>query len=259
MSRSVLRHLAVGLVLAVAWSGCRADDDSPSVDGDGAVAGTVSILAASSLTDAMGELTVAFERAHPGVDVDVSLAGSSLLAAQILEGVPADLFVAADESTMGRVVDAGLTDGPTRAIATNTLQLVVASGNPRGVQRIEDLVDGLTLALCRSEVPCGSYADRAFEAAGLEPPRAGRLDNVKAVLARVQLGEADAGVVYRSDILGADGVVGVELGGAEPITATYPASVLAHATNPAAARAFLRFLSGAAAQAILRTAGFGSP
>lgn len=248
--------MALGLSLTGCGSG---SGDGAGAPGAPVLDGTVSVLAASSLTEVLVPLTAAFESAYPGVHVTTTMAGSSLLAAQILEGAPADLFVAADEASLGRVAAAGLTEGPRRTIATNDLQIVVPSGNPHDIRRLEDLLGGVVLALCRSDVPCGGYADRAFVLAGLDPPRAGRVDNVKAVLARVQLGEADAGLVYRTDVLSASDVVGVDLAPAHSIRATYPASVLAEADNPEAARAFLSFLGGSQARAILGAAGFGPP
>lgn len=247
------------MVTLPALLGCAGDDGSPRGHTPDELDGTVTVLAASSMTEVLSELATAFEAEHPGVRIKMTFAGSSLLATEILEGVPADLFVAADEATFARVSEAGRTDGPEQTVATNALQIVVARGNPHAIRGLSDLHGGLIVALCRAEVPCGAYADQAFMAAGLEPPRAGRLDNVKAVLARVRLGEADAGVVYRTDVLNTPDVSGVDLAPAESIGATYPASVLADAANPHAARAFLQFLGGSAAQAILAAAGFGPP
>jgi len=158
------------------------------------------------------------------------------------------------------VVDEGLADGEGTVFVTNRLQIVVGEGNPRGISALDDLADPeLLLALCHEEVPCGTYAAQAFEAAGLAVPPAGQEDEVSGVLTKVVLGEADAGLVYVTDVLGAEGVEGVDLGDDEQVLATYPAAVLTDAPNPEAAAAFVAFLTGALAQEILEGYGFGLP
>ena len=117
----------------------------------------------------------------------------------------------------------------------------------------------MALSLCQEEVPCGRYAQQAFEAAGLPVPPAGQEDKVSGVLTKVMLGEADAGLVYVTDVLAAEGVEGVDLADDEQVLATYPASVLTEAPNPEAAEAFVLFLTGAEAQDILEGYGFGLP
>jgi molybdate transport system substrate-binding protein len=117
----------------------------------------------------------------------------------------------------------------------------------------------VVLSLCALEVPCGSYAGKAFEQAGLPAPAAGEEENVRAVLSRVQLGEADAGIVYVTDVLSAEGVDGVDLAADQRVEATYPAAVITDGPNPEAAAAFVAFLTGDEAQAILEEHGFGPP
>lgn len=219
----------------------------------------MSVLAASSLTEALSSIAASFEAAHPEVQVDMTFDGSARLATAIVGGAPADLFISADEATLTRVAKAGATTGPVEIIATNELQIVVPAGNPRGISGLADLAAGPVVAVCRVEVPCGAYAAKAFEAAGLLVPPAGREDSVKAVIAKVQLGEADAGLVYRTDVLAATGVTGVDLPADQRVRAAYPASVLTHARNARAAAAFLRFLRGAVARRALVAAGFGTP
>ena len=196
-----------------------------------------------------------------GVDVELSFDGSAKLATAIIEGAPADLFASADEANL----DQGRRRGPHRAasrsiFATNVLQIVVPEGNPLGIDSLDDLTSpDVTLSLCGPEVPCGKYAAQAFETAGLEVPPAGDQENVKGVLTQVQLGEADAGIVYVTDVLAADDVEGIDLAADQQVEATYPASVLAEASNPDAAAAFLAFLTGDEAQSILEDFGFGPP
>ena len=227
---------------------------------DGSSADTSTIVAASSLTGAFGDIEVAFETEHPDVDLQISFDGSAKLASAIIEGAPADLFASADEANLQKVADEDLIDGEPVTFATNTLRIVVAEGNPADIDSLEDLTSpDVKLSLCGPEVPCGRYAALAFEKAGLTIPPAGDQENVNGVLSQVQLGEADAGIVYVTDVLGAEGVEGVDLAASAQVTATYPAAVLADAANPEVATAFLAFLTSADAQAILEDHGFGLP
>jgi molybdate transport system substrate-binding protein len=260
LSARVRARLVVAplLVLVVACTGGGGDD----ADGSGPLAGTVTVLAASSLTDALDEVATAFEAAHEGVSVEVGYDGSARLAAQVLEGAPADVLVAADEPTMTGLVEAGRTSGDPVIVATNRLQIVVARGNPLGVTGLADLAAGgsvPTVALCRPSVPCGAYAAQAFERAGLAVPAATQEDSARAVLTKVQLGEADAGVVYVTDVRSTAAVTGVDLPADVQAVAAYPASVLADAPNPRAADAFVAFLLSDEVQAILADQGFGAP
>jgi molybdate transport system substrate-binding protein len=250
-------------VLLVAVAGCGSDGGATSPTSTGAevdaLAGTVTVLAAASLADAFTSIADAFEAAHERVIVDLTFDGSSKLAAQILEGAPGDVFASADAANLAKVSDAGRASGSPVVLATNALQIVVGEGNPLGITGLADLAGDVRLALCRPEVPCGAYAVRAFEQAGVVVPAAGLEDSVSAVLTKVQLGEADAGIVYRTDVLAAERVTGVDLAPGEQVRATYPASVLADASNPRAAAAFLTFLLSDEAQGILADAGFGPP
>lgn len=222
--------------------------------------GAITVLGAASLTEAFEEIATAFEADHEGIRVHLSFDGSARLATSIVEGAPADLFASADQATMDTVRDADRLTGEQSNFATNVLQIVVPDGNPLDIESLADLGrSDVTLSLCGTEVPCGAYAAQAFERAGLATPAAGDQGNVKGVLAQVQLGEADAGIVYRTDVLAAEGVEGVDLDAAGTAAITYSGSVLADASNPEAAAAFLGFLLSERAQAILNRLGFGPP
>ena len=224
------------------------------------LSGDLTAVAAASLTDAFGEIATAFEAENEGVDVALSFDGSAKLATAIIEGAPADLFASADEANLTKVADEGLTSGESVVFATNVLQIVVPEGNPLGIETLEDLTSpDVKLSLCGPEVPCGRYAAQAFAAAGLAVPPAGDHESVKGVLTQVQLGEADAGIVYLTDVLAAEGVEGIDLAEDQQVVATYPAAVLADASNPEAAAAFLAFLTGDEARSILEEFGFGLP
>ena len=254
--------------LLVAWISASAllaacDDGGAGVRDPDGLGGTLTVLAATSLAGAFEDIAAAFEREHPDVDVQVTTDGSAILATAIIEGgVPADVFASADDANLQRVVDAGLADDDAaETFVTNELQIVVGDGNPLGILALADLTDpDIVLTLCKAEVPCGRYARQAFEAAGLPVPPAGVEDKVSGVVTKVGLGEADAGLVYVTDVLAADeDVDGVDLAEDEQVVATYPASVLTEAPNPRAAEAFVAFLIGPAAQEILQGYGFGPP
>jgi molybdate transport system substrate-binding protein len=255
----VVPTIAAAVLLLAA---CGSDDPSadPTTTAADTLEGTVTALAASSLTGAFGEIEQAFEGVHDGVDVELSFDGSAKLATAIIEGAPADLFASADEANLTKVADAGRTAGDPVVFATNVLQIVVPAGNPLGIDSLDDLTGpDVKLSLCGAEVPCGKYAAQAFEKAGLAVPPAGDQENVKGVLTQVQLGEADAGIVYLTDGLAAEDVAGIDLTADQQVQATYPASVLADASNPDAAAAFVAFLTGEEARSILEAFGFGLP
>jgi molybdate transport system substrate-binding protein len=249
------RHLAA-LALVLWLAACTGP--APAADG---VGGEVVVLAAASLTDAFTALGERFEAAHPGAAVVLSFAGSQSLATQIIQGVPADVVASADVAQVQRVAAAGLVRGRTATFATNRLAIAVEAGNPRGVSGLADLADpGLVLVLAAPEVPAGRLAARALAAAGVEVTPASLEVDVRAVLAKVELGEADAGIVYASDLVTAGpSVEGVDVPEAADVRASYPIAVLAEAPNPAGAAAFVALVLSAEGQAVLAQHGFGRP
>ncbi len=220
--------------------------------------GTVTVFAAASLTAAFQSVATAFERAHAGAYVRLNFAGSPILVRQIAEGAPADVFAAADEANMQKVVDAGDAAGAPATFTRNALQIAVAPDNPKHVEGLADLGrPGLVVALCGPTVPCGRYAAEAFAKAGIPMPAASQETDVKAVVTKVALGEADAGVIYVTDVRAAAGkVAGVVIPEPTNVVARYPIVALAHAPNPSAAAAFVAFALSAESQRILGTLGF---
>ncbi|MGN8551408.1 UNVERIFIED_CONTAM: molybdate ABC transporter substrate-binding protein [Microbacterium sp. SLM126] len=222
--------------------------------------GELTIFAAASLGTAFDELATQFEARHPQLEVlPISYDGSSTLATQLIEGAPADVFASADEDNMQRVVDAGLASAP-ELFASNTLVIAVPAGNPGGVESIEDLgADGLTVVLCAPEVPCGAASRTLLADNGVTVSPASLEQNVTAVLTKVAAGEADAGLVYATDVLSRDDVEPVEAAGAGEVVNRYPIAALAEAGNPAAAAAFLEFVLSDTGRAVLDELGFGAP
>jgi molybdate transport system substrate-binding protein len=219
----------------------------------------LTVFAAASLTDAFEAMGKAYAQRHPGVGVKLNLASSSQLAGQIRQGAPADVFASADERQMTTIAE--LVKGQPQAFARNYLQIAVETGNPLSIHGLADLTrPGLKLVLAGETVPAGRYAAQVFAKAGVRVTPVSREVDVRAVLAKVALGEADAGIVYASDVVAANGSVeGVEIPDAQNITATYPIAVLTGASNPDSAQAFVDLVLSTQGQAILARYGFGGP
>lgn len=258
--------LAAAALGIVALAGCAptpdtpAETSSPSAEAD-TLSGELTVFAAASLTAAFDELATEFEAQHPGVDVlPISYDGSSVLATQLIEGAEADVFASADEKNLAKVTDAGLA-GSGEPFATNVLQIAVAPGNPTGIKTLADLTDpDLTVVVCAAEVPCGSASHTLLDAAGVSLTPASEEQNVTAVLSKVKSGEADAGLVYATDVIAAgDEVTGVEIDGADAATNVYPIVALTGSKNPDAAQAFVEFVLSDAGQKVLEDLGFGAP
>ena len=218
------------------------------------------MFAASSLTEAFGSLGAAFESAHPGVDVRFNFAASSALAQQIAEGAPADVFVSADEPNMAKVVEGADVVGSPVVVARNRLSIAVEKGNPKRITSLGDLArPGTVVVLCAPAVPCGRYAAAALSKAGVTVKPASLEENVKAVVTKVALGEADAGIVYVTDVKASskdvDGVT-IDIAGAPDLQAVYPAVVVKRDGDRSLARAWVDFLRSADAQRTLETFGF---
>ncbi|MGH9183774.1 MAG: molybdate ABC transporter substrate-binding protein [Acidimicrobiales bacterium] len=252
--RVVLVAVVTALALAAPACGAADPDRSRGVPRSERII----VLAAASLTDAFGELGAAFEATHPDVSVTVSVAGSSSLVTAILEGAPADVFASASPTTMGQVVDAGETAGPPRTLARNVVEIAVPEGNPAGVGGVADLArPELVVGLCAPQLPCGGLARRALAQAGVTPSVDTEEPDVRALLAKLEAGELDAGVVYRSDVASAPGQVdGIEIPGAGDVVATYLIATLRRSLHPQVAGAFVDAALSTTGQATLRRWGF---
>lgn len=195
---------------------------------------------------------------RPDAEVTFSFASSSDLARQVIEGAPGDVFASADLANMTKVTDAEAVSGAPMVFATNRAEIVVAPGNPLGITGVADLATrDLVVVVCAPEVPCGTYAAEIFDRAGVAVTPDSLENNVKAVLTKVTLGEADAGVVYVTDVQAAgDAVSGVEIPTDGNVVADYP--IVAVSDDPLA-RTFIDFVTSAAGQDILASSGFGPP
>lgn len=245
-------------VVAVVAAGCGSEGSTTTSGEPGGVGGDITVFAAASLTEAFGSLGEAFEAANPATSLTFSFASSSDLVRQIVEGAPADVFVSADFANMAKLTDAEANLDEPVVFATNTAEIIVGPGNPLGVRGLGDLADDLVVLVCAPEVPCGSYAQEVIAKSGVEVTPDSLEENVKAVVAKVTLGEADAGIVYATDVIAAgDAASGVEIPAAINVSADYPIATTTAASDPASARAFVDFVLSPAGQRILASHGFG--
>lgn len=258
-----MRVLVAGAaVLVLAGCGGGGGTDAASAAGAAAPAApeerTLTVLAAASLTDVFDGLETAFEAAEPGVDVVLSYGASSELAQQVVNGSPADVFASASGTTMRTVTDAGLTAGPPEVFARNQLQIVTPPGNPAGIAAFADLTrPDLQVVVCAPQVPCGAAVERIEEATGVALTPVSEEPDVRATLGRVTTGNADAGLVYVTDVLSAgDAVTGVDFPEAAEAVTDYPIAVLTGAPQPELARAWTDLVTGPDGQAALAEAGF---
>jgi molybdate transport system substrate-binding protein len=245
---------------AVVLAACSTPAPLAGTPPPGALQGTVTVLAAASLTEAFDALAASFESEHPGVDVVLGYGGSSALATQIIQGAPADVFAAADEATMQSVVEAGHAQRPT-IFTTNTLEIAVPAGNPARVTGLADLAEeDPAIALCDPHVPCGSAAQTLLDSAGIVAKPDTLEQDVRAVLTKIELGEADAGLVYITDVVAAgDAVEGIEVPEAAEVVNRYPIAVLSESPNAKAAHAWVEYVLSPDGRRMLAAAGFVAP
>lgn len=253
-----IRLLAV-LGAAALLAGCASTAPAPVASGSAssadAISGTVEVYAAASLQRSFDEIASAFEQEHPGVTVSAVYDGSSTLATQIGEGAPADVFASADEKNMAKV--SAQAPEP-QLFAGNTLVIAVPKGNPGGVRTLADLAR-VTTVLCAPEVPCGAASTTLLSNAGVTVSPASSEQNVTAVLTKVAAAEADAGLVYATDVVGRDDVEAIVPEGADTVVNRYPIAALTDAPNSDAASAFVAFVLSDEGQRILADAGFRAP
>lgn len=253
---SVVLMIAMVVVAALLASGCSNGSESPGDD-------EITVSAAASLTEAFGELTNEFIAANPGVVVRTNFGSSAQLAEQVISGAPVDVVAFADNRTMDRLDQAGLI-GPARTFAHNSMVIVTKPKNPKAIRSPSDLAaPGVgVVALCRAEVPCGTYAGQILESAGvnLEASRITRGQDVKDTLGAVTNGDADAAIVYRTDAIAAgDQVTTVALDDADDVSASYPIAVVERAADSKAARAFVDFVLSDRGREVLAKYGFDEP
>lgn len=224
------------------------------------VTGTLQVFGAASLTGAFDAAVPAVEAANPGLTVTYNFAGSNALVTQIMQGAPADVFASADQANMQKLVAAGLVQTPV-TFARNRLEIAVAPGNPKHITGLADLArGGLTVVLEAVGVPAGDYARQVLAAQHISVTPSSLETDVKSALTKVSSGEADATVVYVTDVRAASSTVaGVTIPDGLQPQITYPIAVVKAARNPGAATAFVRSAVSGDVQKALEAAGFLAP
>jgi molybdate transport system substrate-binding protein len=256
-----IRHGSLVAVVGLVAAACSPSPSPTTPQGGGEQTRAVTVFAAASLTAALQSMGSAVGGANPRLQAEFNFAGSSTLVAQIREGAPADVFASADQPNMQKLADGGLLSGSPRVFATNRLEIVVPAGNPKGITGLRDLArPGLTVVLCGPAVPCGRYASEALQGAGVGVVPASQETDVKAVVSKVALGEADAGIVYVTDVKsGGVKVQGIVIPTNQNVVAAYPIAVVKATHNRGAAQAFVDFVLSPEGQRILASFGFGAP
>jgi molybdate transport system substrate-binding protein len=253
-----VRKLAFLAALPLALAAC-GSSSSGSTTGSG-VSGDITVFAAASLTESFTALGKSFEAQNPGTKVTFSFGPSSGLAEQINSGAPADVFASAATKNMDQVVAAQNASDPV-TFANNTMEIAVPADNPAKITSVEDLAEkDVKVVLCAADVPCGVSARAVFKNAGITVKEVSDEVDVKSTLAKITLGEADAGMVYVTDVKAAgDKVTGVEIPAADNASTAYPIATLKSSKNASLAKAFEDYVLSDAGSTELQSAGFAKP
>jgi len=262
---------AVACVLALGLSACGSSAKpaatSPSTtsaagSGSARLSGSITVFAAASLTSSFKDLAKQFEAAHPGTTVKLDFDSSSVLVTQIENGAPADVFASADRKNMQKLQSKGDVTATPTVFAKNLLEIAVAAKNPKHVTTVADLAKaGLIVVLCAAEAPCGKYADQLLKQDKVTVSPKSREIDVKATLSKVELGDADAALVYVTDVKAANGKVdGIQIPTDQNVVATLPIAALKDTKNAALAQAWVDFVtSSASEQTLQQQYGFLAP
>ena len=223
--------------------------------------GEITVFAAASLTESFDAMAKQFQKKYPDVDVRFNYDASSNLATQINQGAPADVFASADADNLQKTIDAGTVTPPPVVFAKNRLEIAVEKGNPKKIKSLADLQkSGLVVVLCADQVPCGKYAAQSLAMAGVTINPSSKEENAKATLSKVSIGEADASIVYVTDVKASKGTTsGVKIADKQNVIATYPMGVVKDSQNATAAKAWVQYVTSKDGQKTLRKFGFLPP
>jgi molybdate transport system substrate-binding protein len=265
MNRRLLTAAAVAAVSVVALVGCAQDSpatsSSPSATtaSTPALGGSITVDAAASLNQVFPAMAAAFQKEHPGTTITFDFGGSSTLAAAIVSGAPVDVFAAASAKTMATVSDASLTAATPVVVAQNTLEIAVPPGNPGRITGLKDFADSAkTIVVCDKAVPCGAAATQVFGIAGITAKPDSYEPDVTSVLTKVEGNDADAGLVYVTDVKAAGSKVeGIPFTEADQAITAYPIAAIKGSKNAALADAWVAFVQ--AHESELQAAGFLAP
>ena len=257
--------LSVAVVAALFAAACGSSDTPASSPSASRAGGEITVLAAASLTESFTQIAQDFQTANPGTKVNLSFGASDALAAEIDQESPTDVFASASPKWMDDVEQHGPGVTNRQDFAKNRLVVIVPADNPAGIQSIDDLAgDGVELVLAAEDVPVGTYARQALDNAGIADAAGANVvsneDDVKAVVQKVALGEADAGIVYQTDVTAAvkDKVTAIPIADDVNVIATYPIAVVKTAPNASLAASFEAYVLGPG-QAVLQSFGFLPP
>jgi molybdate transport system substrate-binding protein len=247
--------LASAMLLAACGGTGGTASTSPS---SSSLNGYINVFAAASLTASFNALGISFHQAHPGVGVNFNFAGTPTLVTQIEQGAPADVFASADTTNMDKLAADGYTSGSSRVFARNQLEIVVAPGNPKGITGLADLAKSGVIYISEGPtVPVGKYSLQALAMAGVKVTPKSLETSVTAVISKIELGEADAGIVYTTDIQAAGSKVqGVQIPAADNVIATYPIVAVKGTKYSDVANAFVDYVLSSTGQSMLATFGF---
>ncbi len=269
-SRLVIMSIAASVVAAACSSG--GTSIAPAGAPSSAEPVNLTIVAGASLKGALEAAAGAYEASNPGVTIALSTDSSAALATQIEQGAPADVFLSADTKNPQRLLEAGLADGDAVVFAGNELTIIVPTGNPASIAAAADLArDGIRIVAAGDEVPITGYATQLLDnlagesgypsdfAAAYAANVVSKEDNVRAVVAKIELGEGDAGIVYVTDARASTRVEAIALPGSANVPASYAGIVVKASAHAPAGHAFLDWLVGEEGQAILSGFGFLPP
>src|ERR1700704_5508939 len=254
-----MRRRVSSLIAAAFLASCGSSGGSASSSPSAAsLSGFIHVFAAASLTASFNALGISFHHANPGVGVDFNYAGTPTLVTQIEQGAPADVFASADTTNMDKLTTDGYAGGSSRVFARNQLEIVVAPGNPKGITELADLAKpGVIYITEAPTVPAGKYSLQALASAGVKVTPKSLETSVTAVIGKIQLGEADAGIVYTTDVKAAGSKVqGVEIPIANTVIATYPMVTVKGTKSADVANAFVSYVLSSTGQSKLASFGF---
>jgi molybdate transport system substrate-binding protein len=253
--------VAVGALVLAGCSSSSTSSPPAGSSASGELSGTLVVFAATSLTEAFDKIGVQFQKAHPGVTVKFNYNGSSSLATSITQGAPADVFASASPKNMTTVTDAGDASGTPQTFTSNSGEIMVESGNPMHIKTVKDLANPkVKVVVCAPEVPCGAVAQAIFKNAGVTVKPVSEEQNVGGVVTKVTLGEADAGIVYVTDVKANETkATGVPIPADQNDVTEYPIVQVKGAPNSSAAKAFISYVLGPAGQQVLASFGFMPP
>jgi len=253
MRTRILALGAAAMFVAACGNTTAATSSSPAP-----LSGSASVFAAASLTAAFNALGASFRSTNPGATLTFNFAGTPTLVTQIEQGAPADVFASADTTNMDKLKGDGFTAGDPKVFARNKLEIVVAPGNPKGINSLADLAKPGVIYISEGPtVPAGKYSLQALRMAGVKVTPKSLETDVKSVVTKIELGEADAGIVYATDVTAAGSKVqGVAIPDADNVIATYPIVAVKASKNMAVANAFITYVRSTEGQTKLQSFGF---